>query len=86
MKTYSLKLDDALFAQLKEVTDVTKDSFAAFIRSAIALKIEKEKSSLTFRLNNISKLDAKESKEIMHDLNALSDDDLSISSTYELKI
>ncbi|MGG7049243.1 MULTISPECIES: hypothetical protein [unclassified Campylobacter] len=86
MKTYSLKLDDTLFKQLKEVTDITKDSFASFIRSAIALKIEKEKQSLSFRLNNITKLDPKESKEIMDGLNALSDDDLSISSKVNIKL
>lgn len=76
MKTYALKLDDELFAQVQNITKVTKSSFANFVREAISQKIASEKNSLSYRLNTLPECSETETDEILASLNALSDDDL----------
>lgn len=81
MKTYALKLDDELFSQMSQITAVTKDSIANFIRCAIAQKIATDKQSLSYRLNQLNFASDDESAQILAQLNALSDDDLKIASS-----
>jgi len=81
-KAMNVKLEETKILDLKQVTAAFHITMTDAINEALDAYLEKMKSDPFYRLTaNVEQADEEESNEILGELNAMSDDDLSIATT-----
>ncbi len=86
-KALNFKLDETVISDMKNVARVYHMSMTDLIKEAIMEKLAELKSDPFYRLTaRVEEASAEESEEILKELNALSDDDMSIAVTRHFSV
>lgn len=79
MKAISLRLDENMLQEIKEVSNIYNIPSSELIRKGIEMILKEKKSEAYYRLTaNIQEATEEETKEIMDKLNSYTDKDLEI--------
>lgn len=77
MKSFSLKMDENLMQDIKEMAELLNISCSEFIRNAVKKEIDtKRKKDFVTKLTDVEYCDIEEEKRIIDLLNNLSEDDV----------
>lgn len=77
MKNFSLKMDENLMQDIKEIAGILNISCSEFIRNAVKKEIDaKRKKDFVAKITNVEYCDIEEEKKIIDLLNNLSEDDV----------
>lgn len=87
VKAMNFKIDEADIRDIKAVAGVYNMSMTELIKNAVREYIAELKKDPFYKLTtNIQEASAKESEEILGEIEALSDDDLTITSSKRFKV
>ena len=82
VKALNFKMDEAEILDMKHVAGVFNISITDLVKAAVREYLTELKSDPFYRLTaNVEEASAEESAEILSEIESLSDDDLTISST-----
>ena len=86
-KAMNFKMDESDILDIKQVASVFNLTMTDIIKQGVREYVEKLKKDPFYRLSsNIQNASEEESEEILSELNELSDDDLTISSSRHIEI
>lgn len=86
MTIKSIRLEDELVDEIKNIAKMYKLSFSDYVRFALKNNIVNEKKSFAYRIKNAQFVSEEENNELNSFLDNMSDDELKITKKYELKI
>ncbi len=90
MKQISLRLENRQYEDLKELSSIFNTDYSQLIREGIETIIQKKKKDPWYMvqkmMENTPVMDEKEEKEILKELNSLSEEDMEIAETRTRKI
>ena len=90
MKQISLRLDENMLQELKNVADTYRVNYADLIREGIEDVLTKRKDNVWYRvqkmIDNTPVMDPEEETEIMEEISKLTDEDLKIVESVTEKI
>lgn len=85
-KTISIKIDEKLFEDVKQISSIFNMSYSEFIRNAIKKELDKKKNDFVVKLSLVPYCDDNEEKELVNFLNSLSEEDLKVSKKETIKL
>lgn len=86
MKTFSIRLDENLLLELKQVSAIEGETISDLIRKGIQRIVEEKKETTHYRLSNFIEMSQKETTEILSEIDKLSFDDLQIVKRKQVKL
>ncbi|BEO92364.1 hypothetical protein FNSP4_21730 [Fusobacterium nucleatum] len=78
-KSVSLRLSKSLLEEINKITEVFSISLTDFIRNAIEKEVKEIKNDFFFKLSQVDYGSDEESKEIIEELNKMTEDDLKVT-------
>ena len=78
-KSVSLRLNKSLLEEINKITEVFSISLTDFIRNAIEKEVKEIKNDFFFKLSQVDYCSNEESKEIIEELNKMTEDDLKVT-------
>ncbi|MCB8564520.1 ribbon-helix-helix domain-containing protein [Fusobacterium ulcerans] len=78
MKSISLRLDDPIIDEIKEVAEKYNISTSDLIREGIEKVLKEKKNNIYYKLTNFSECSEEETNEIIEKLDKISTEDLKI--------
>ena len=78
-KSVSLRLNKSLLEEINKITEVFSISLTDFIRNAIEKEVKEIKNDFFFKLSQVDYCSDEESKEIIEELNKMTEDDLKVT-------
>ena len=78
-KSVSLRLNKSLLEEINKITEVFSISLTDFIRNAIEKEVKEIKNDFFFKLSQVYYCSDEESKEIIEELNKMTEDDLKVT-------
>ena len=80
MKTLNFKIEEELLKEFKKIAKQYHENASEVLRGLVRSYVEEKQNDIYYKLTNHSEASAKESKEILDELNKLSDDDLKMET------
>ena len=78
-KSVSLRLNKSLLEEINKITEVFSISLTDFIRNAIEKEVKEIKNDFFYKLSQVDYCSNEESKEIIEELNKMTEDDLKVT-------
>ena len=78
-KSVSLRLNKSLLEEINKITEVFSISLTDFIRNAVEKEVKEIKNDFFHKLSQVDYCSDEESKEIMEELNKMTEDDLKVT-------
>ena len=78
-KSVSLRLNKSLLEEINKITEVFSISLTDFIRNAIEKEVKEIKNDFFYKLSQVDYCSDEESKEIIEELNKMTEDDLKVT-------
>ncbi len=79
MKTMSIKFNETMIEDIKNIASVFNISYSDFIRNAVKKEIEDKKEDFMFKMNKVEYCSEEEEKEILEYLSNIENEDLEIA-------
>ena len=87
VKAVNFKLEEKALSEMREVASVYHITLTQLVKEAVDDYLQKMKDDPFYKLTaNVREADAEESAEILHAIEALTDDDLTIAATERVPI
>ena len=77
-KSVSLRLNKSLLEEINKITEVFSISLTDFIRNAVEKEVKEIKKDFFYKLSQVDYCSDEESKEIIEELNKMTEDDLNV--------
>ena len=78
-KSVSLRLNKSLLEEINKITEVFSISLTDFIRNAVEKEVKEIKKDFFYKLSQDDYCSDEESKEIIEELNKMTEDDLKVT-------
>lgn len=78
-KSVSLRLNKSLLEEINKITEVFSISLTDFIRNAVEKEVKEIKKDFFYKLSQVDYCSNEESKEIIEELNKMTEDDLKVT-------
>ena len=86
MKTLNFKIEEELLTEFKQIAKQYHENASEILRGFVRNYVEEKQNDIYYRLTNHSEASAKESQEILDELNKLSDEDLKMKTMEVIEV